>query len=42
MSKEKPVFITYIAKPLYKLFYLNPRVKVVLEDGGELNKALFA
>jgi 1-acyl-sn-glycerol-3-phosphate acyltransferase len=38
MSKEKPIFITYIAKPLYKLFYLNPRVKVVLEDGGELNK----
>ncbi len=38
MSKEKPIFITYIAKPLYKFFYLNPRVKVVLDDGGELDK----
>lgn len=37
MSKEKPIFISYIAKPLYKFFYLKPRVKIILEDGGVLD-----
>lgn len=38
MSKEKPKFVRFIAKPLYKFFYLNPRVKMVKEDGGLLDK----
>lgn len=38
MSKQKPIFIRYIAKPLYKFFYLNPRIRIIKEDGGELDK----
>lgn len=38
MLKVNLLFLKYIAKPLYKFFYLNPRVKVVLDDNGELNK----
>ncbi|MGD1822529.1 MAG: lysophospholipid acyltransferase family protein [Pleomorphochaeta sp.] len=38
MSKEKPIFIRFIAKPLYKTFYLNPRVRIIKEDGGLLDK----
>ncbi len=38
MSKDKPIFIRFIAKPLYKFFYLKPRVKIVKEDDGLLDK----
>ncbi len=38
MSKKKPIFIKYFAKPLYKFFYLNPRVKIIKEDNGLLDK----
>ncbi len=38
MSKRKPKFARFVAKPLYKIFYLNPRVKVFKDDEGVLDK----
>lgn len=38
MSGKKHIFLRFIAKPLYKFFYLNPRVKIIKEDNGVLDK----
>lgn len=38
MSKNKPIFVRFIAKPIFKFFYLNSRVKVKKEDNGVLDK----
>ncbi len=38
MSKKKPIFVSYIAKPLYKIFYANPRVRIIKKDDGLLDK----